>query len=240
MRYVDKSSNVGLIREAELRLKLVRHYNQDDKVREIIRVLYSGCCSFCGSSPEISSFFQIEHFYPKKNKSYRKYAKDIRNLHYCCQRCNTLKGAKTHSNIFSPNFYLSGADWLCSNSKKIESELFFFGHLLYSRNLNYASIDRGEQTIRLFNLNNANDSGRSNRQSLVEARLRVFATVYNLLEALYDLLSNYAPANNNAIQMIFLIVIGYTNQTSAFHTMVVQNFGDDIFRLLYVFNRVRI
>ena len=146
MRFVEKTvlSN-SLVIEAQRLLTGSKHYNQNDRVRDIIRSLYSGCCAFCECSPEEGSFFQIEHFYPKNLSSFKKYAKSIENLHYTCQRCNTLKGRKVHYNILSPNYYLDSNKWKESQKEKIENELFYIGHLMFSDSKsNPSTIDRGK------------------------------------------------------------------------------------------------
>lgn len=39
-------------------------YNESN-VRKYLRKVYHGCCAFCECNPETSSFFEIDHFYPK-------------------------------------------------------------------------------------------------------------------------------------------------------------------------------
>ncbi len=237
MRFVEKNKlSNALVVEAQVLLNTFRYYNQSDRVKDIIRSLYSGCCAFCECSPEDGAFFQIEHFYPKNVKEFSKYAKSIENLHYSCQRCNTLKGRKVHLNIFSPNYFLRSSSWIETDFLKIETEVYYVGHLLFSSNSKLHSIDRGQETIQLFDLNNFNGSRRSSRQHLIESRLRVYEIVYKMLTVLFDLLSNYKKGNNTAIEILFSIVIKYTNKSSHFSTMVIHNFGSDIYKLLVVYN----
>ncbi|MGQ3014169.1 MAG: hypothetical protein ACT6QS_10715 [Flavobacteriales bacterium] len=236
MRFVEKNklSNT-LVIEAQVLLNASNHYNQSDRVKDIIRSIYSSCCAFCECSPEDGSFFQIEHFYPKNIKRFRKYAKSIENLHYSCQRCNTLKGRKVHLNIFSPNYFLHSSSWIETSFQKIEKELYYVGHLLFSSNSKSFSVDRGKETIQLFDLNNVNGSIRSSRQHLIESRLRIYEIVYKILTALFELISNYKKENNNAIEILFSIVIKYTNRTSHFSTMIIHNYGSDIYKLLNIY-----
>ncbi|MGJ1323930.1 hypothetical protein ACR780_14680 [Sphingobacterium faecium] len=237
MRFVEKNKfSSALVTEAQSLLNASKHYNQRDRVKDIIRSLYSGCCAFCECSPEDGSFFQIEHFYPKNVKRFSKYAKSIENLHYSCQRCNTLKGRKVHLNIFSPNYFLHSSSWIETDFLKIETELYYVGHLLFSSNSKFLSADRGKETIQLFDLNNFNGSIRSSRQHLIESRLRVYEIVYKILTALFELLSNYKKDNNNVIEILFSIVIKYTNRISHFSTMIIHNFGSDIYKLLVIYN----
>jgi len=237
MRFVEKNIITNsLVIEAQILLNASRHYNQSDRVKDIIRKLYYGCCAFCECSPEDGLFFQIEHFYPKNVTAYKKYAKSIENLHFSCQRCNTLKGRKVHLNIFSPNYFLSGGSWGLSKIEKIEGELYYVGHLLFFKNSITPSINRGLETIKLFDLNNINGSIRSSRQHLIESRLRVYDNVYKILSVIYELILNYKMDFDNAIIILFSIVIKYTNSSSHFSTMVIHNFGSDIHKLLVIYN----
>lgn len=239
MRYVKKTSTDPLVVEAETILKSINHYNDSDRLRDIIRILYSGCCAFCGSHPEHSSFYQIEHFYPKGMGHYRSFAKDINNLHYGCQRCNTLKSTQVHLNIFSPNSYLLGGDWKQTTAAKIEMELLYVGHILYSINNRQGSVDRAKETIKLFDLNNENGAGRSIRRHLVEERIRIYDSVFQILNIIYHLIIEERPSTyiHEAIKSLFRMVMRYTNSRSPYSNMIAQNFGDDIFKLLSIFLR---
>lgn len=236
MKYIEKNLVTNnLVIEAQSLLDLSKRYNENDRVREIIRIIYSGCCAFCECSPEDGSFFQIEHFYPKSNSKFRKFKMRIENLHYSCQRCNNLKGKLVNLNIFSANYFLTNhLMWAISSTAKIESEIFYIGHLLFSKNKVALSIDRGQETINLFDLNNFNGANRSRRLFLVESRLRVFATVQKIITAIFELISNYTPNNNKAIEILFLIAIKYTNNNTHYSTMTIHNFGADIYKLLSI------
>jgi uncharacterized protein (TIGR02646 family) len=241
MRFVEKNILANsLVIEAQTLLNTSKHYNQNDRVRDIIRSLYSSCCAFCECSPEDGSFFQIEHFYPKNISKFKIYAKSIENLHYSCQRCNTLKGRKVHTNILSPNYYLNSNKWIETQSEKIENELYYIGHLLFSINTNPSSIDRGNETIKLFDLNNKNGSIRSSRQHLIESRLRVFDNSYNVLNVIYELLVNYEKKNNKAIELLFSIFLKNINRTSHYSIMIIHNFGSELMKLLSIYNKVKV
>ncbi|KAA2239620.1 hypothetical protein F0L74_25855 [Chitinophaga agrisoli] len=242
MRYVEKLATDPLVIEAQGILENVNHYNDSDRVKDIIRILYSGCCAFCGSYPEHSSFYQIEHFYPKGIAVYSHYVKDIFNLHYGCQRCNTLKSTPVHLNIFSPNTYLRGNKWNHSTAKKIETELVYIGHILYPMNNRAGSIDRAKETIKLFDLNNDNGAGRSGRQHLVEERIRIFDSVFQILNTIYHLIKEEQSGTyiNQSIKFLFRIVVRYLDPQSPYSNMIAQNFGDDIFKLLSIFLQKRL
>lgn len=237
MRYVEKSTDNTLVLEAQEILKTVNHYNESDRVKDIIRMLYSGCCAFCGSYPEHSSFYQIEHFYPKGKANYKQYEKDIFNLHYSCQRCNSLKKTPVHLNIFSPNAFLKGNKWEQCIPEKIENELVYIGHILFSINNRAGSVDRAQETITLFDLNNENGAGRSGRQHLVEERIKVFDNVFQLLNIIYHLIKekSSSPYIDRSIIFLFKIVMPYLSPESPYSKMIAQNFSEDIYRLLYIF-----
>lgn len=241
MRYIEKNISFNsLANEAQLLLNSSTHYNENDRVREIIRIIHYGCCSYCECSPEDGSFFHIEHFYPKNLSIYKKYEKSIENLHYSCQRCNSLKGSKVHLNIFSTNYYLDNhSNWHITNPYKIENELFYVGHLLFSNNTISSSIERGNETMKLFDLNNFNKANRSNREYLVESRLRVFESAIDIINVIYELLLNYTPSTNNAIKILFNSLMKYTNQSSHYSTMIIHNFGSDIHKLMLIYLKIK-
>lgn len=232
MRYVDKLTFTELAAEAQQRLNAAAGYNSDTRVRDIIRIVYQGCCAFCGSSPEASSFFQIEHFYPKlKSGKYHQYEKDFFNLHYSCQRCNQLKGHKPHYKILSPNYFLDNGTWKHTQPDKIDKELFYVGHLLYATKQN----GRGAATIRLFDLNNHNGRGRSNRAYLVESRIRIFDQVYQLMNLLYEMLNDDSYFHDKIMSSLFCQISVFMTGDSPYANMIIQNFGEGLLQLLEVF-----
>src|SRR4051812_11585257 len=131
MRYIEKNPGNTLVKEAKALLASSATYDEKPRVREIIRLLYGGCCTFCGSTVEEGSFYQIEHFYPKGMAAYLKYDKDLENLHYSCTRCNFRKGRVLRHKIFSPNFFLdSTGKWKAALPEKLEREIYYIGHLV--------------------------------------------------------------------------------------------------------------
>jgi hypothetical protein len=241
MRYVEKLIIDPLVVEAQAILRTAGHYNESDRVKDIIRIIYSGCCAFCNSTIEHSSFYQIEHFYPKGNPLYSRYIKNIFNLHYGCQRCNTLKGTAVHPFIFSPNYYLSGHTWTLTNPKKIDQELIYVGHIAYSIRNRFGSTDRAQATIDLFDLNDDNGGGRSGRRYLVEERIRTFDQVFELVATIYHLIQEekISPFIDRAIKLLFTMVVRYVSPRSPYSKMIVQNFGEDIFKLLTIYLKKR-
>ncbi|RQO64867.1 hypothetical protein DBR43_31810 [Pedobacter sp. KBW06] len=244
MRWVDKNSLSEHLKEASSILEKINDYNDDVRIRDIIRDIYSGCCAYCGSSPESASYFQIEHFYPKNSMyGFDKYEKDIKNLHYSCQRCNALKREIPHPNLFSPNFYLIKGEWVHSNPDKFKRELIYVGHLLYSRDIK--NVDRGQYSIDLFDLNNLNGSGRSNRSYLVEARIKVYDEVFQLLNLLYTLLEKtfrskeITQIEKEILDILFIRLIKYMSPDAAYSNMVIDNFGESLLELLGVFSKIK-
>lgn len=238
MRYIDKDFDQDIVRGTDLLLSKAKSYNSDQQVRDNLRIIYSGCCAYCESSFEEGAYFQIDHFYPKSIKKYRRYAKDIRNLHYSCQRCNNIKGAKFRE-VLSPNWYLNGTQWELTRKEKINNEIYYVGHLLYSRNLSEDSLNRGENTISVFNLNNTNAAIRGNRSYLVESRLKVCNNVHLLLKSITDLLINYNKSSNSVIDILLSQVMSAMHPSSCYSTMVIQNYGDMLMKLLKTYIKLR-
>lgn len=240
MRYIPKDSKDIKVQQAESLLNSIRDYNSSQKVRDIIRDLYNGCCAYCDCTFEDGAYYQLDHFYPKSRAKYKKFRKCIKNLHYSCQRCNNLKGNKEPHNILSPNYYLTNdLEWQMTNREKINDELIYVGHLLFSINKNANSIDRGLETIKIFNLNNTDFNARGNRRFLVECRIKTFASVYHIMAAIYALLANYSPKNNYAIETLFKVLIPNTYESSHFSNMIIHNFGNSIIQLLSIYFKLK-
>lgn len=241
MKFIDKDLTNELVKDAQQRLLKAKDYNSDPIVRDEIRKIYNGCCAYCESSFEEGAYFQIEHFYPKGLKKYKLLSKDIRNLHYSCQRCNNLKGIKNQE-ILSPNWFLYNGNWVLTRKEKISQEIYYVGHMLYSRNTSDGSVDRGRNTIELFNLNNDNIKIRNNRSFLVESRLRTLNNVYNQLKCIKNLLSNYdiLPCEiNESIEILFNQVIYAVQPNAHYSTMIIQNYGDIIIKLLRIYVQIK-
>ena len=237
MKYIEKDLNNPIVKNALVRLNRSKSYNSDPIVRDEIRYIYNGCCAYCESTFEDGAFFHIEHFYPKNNKKYKKYSKDIRNLHYSCQRCNTLKGTKIDE-IMSPNWYLDSGQWKLSTTGKIDREIYYVGHLLFSKHCIIGSIDRGFNTIQLFNLNNT-ASAINGRGYLVESRLELLYSVHQLHRAVLSLLQNYNKSNNLVLDVLFEQIIETYQNTHHFSTMVLHNYGKLTLRLLQIYYSIK-
>lgn len=235
MRYIRKDINQDIVVETMLLLKKTKDYNSDVKVRDNLRRIYDGCCAYCECTPEAGAFYHIEHFYPKNHKIYKIYRKSIENLHYSCPICNTLKGQKIPTGIFSPNYYLDKAgNWAITADTKIENELYYIGHLLFAKNINPSSINRGQDTIDFFNLNDENHKSKR-RKYLVESRIRCIADVSDIIKILIDKLSNYSSKDNSTIEVLLLKLVEFTESSSNFSTMVIHNYGNEIIKLLKIY-----
>lgn len=109
MRYIKKDIDPVVQKQ----LNQTNDYNCNSAKRYIGNK-YGQTCAYCECKPEVGSYFQIEHFYEKSE--YPQFRRDLRNLHYSCQRCNNLKEHnKTIRPILSPNWVLS-CDGKCNNS----------------------------------------------------------------------------------------------------------------------------
>jgi len=233
LKFIDKDLKDKRFHEAQYLLSRSRTYSSSLRLKSILRDVYNGLCVYCESSIEQNSFSQIEHFYPKAK--YHILAKDYRNLHYCCQRCNNMKGSADPINILSPNYYLKSDRWNCSNHKKIEEELVYYGPFLFSVNKNADSIDRGSHTIAMFDLNANRYKDRSSRRYLLEMRIREYNHTFNILKALYELMLNYNPMNDNAIHILFDELLRAISPSNQYSTMVVHNFGSSIINLIKIY-----
>jgi len=232
MRFIEKLNYTELSAEAKIILS-TKDYNESGRIKEILRIIYHDCCVYCQSSSESGSFGHIEHFYPKNpEKGFDGYRNVYENLHLSCQRCNTLKGENLPDGIYSPNLYLEKGVWVKSEPGKINREMVYYGHLLFNTSHPIGSTDRADNTIKLFDLNNRNNKmGRSSRRHLIEARLRVFCTVREILEAVYNLLSAYHPTIDKAVQSLLTLAIKFTEKSSPYSGMVLDNFGSDLLNL---------
>lgn len=225
--------------ECELAQKALQKYSSGKKynnevVQNVLRQIYHGCCAYCEGKVEPTAYFEIEHYYPKKNKSHREYKQwvtEFKNLHYACPRCNRLKGNKDPKfyHILSPNYYFDNGGWV-TKPNEIDSSLYYAGHKVFART---GSL-QGEGTIAVFKLNE--------RQSLWIDRLRKYAECYYLMNVIYGLLgksSKEVKDLDSALQILFGQLVAYTNPDAAYSTMIVQNFGTEICKLMKVWQYKR-
>jgi len=63
-------------------------YRQDD-VKETLEKMYGRHCCYCELIVGVSSYGRIEHLKPKSKPQFYRYAFDWKNLHWCCEICNT-------------------------------------------------------------------------------------------------------------------------------------------------------
>lgn len=226
MRFVRRSDTDIETLVAVSKLKQQKKYNID-VVKNSLRKIYHGCCAYCEGKVEPVAYFEIEHFYPKMK--YPQWKLDFHNLHYACPRCNRLKGEKVKK-ILSPNYYNNSGKWEMY-PKEIDHCVRYVGHkLVVYRKADKLLKQKGKSTIKLFQLND--------RPSLVLARLRRYSEVYNLLEIIYEVLeqmNNIVPRKmEGALSKLFQQLISYTEPDSAYSTMVIHNFGDEIYKLLQI------
>jgi len=241
MRYIAKDAKAPLVIEAKLLVATSATYDENPRVREIIRLIYGGCCAFCGSTVEEGSYYQIEHFYPKGKAAYKSRDKDLENLHYCCTRCNFRKGRVLRDKIMSPNYFLDkSGNWQDTLPEKLEREIYYFGHMVYAHNYNPGPIDRGAETITLFNLNNTDPSGKSHRGYLVERRLRHYNLIYRQVQAVYNLLEWYHPSIDLAVNLLLENIMEYFREEHPWSVMVIHNFGDDVLKLLMIYDALKV
>lgn len=71
-------------------------YNQPE-IREALKAMYNGKCCYCENKIGKEAAENIEHFKPKSNPKFHFLAFKWENLHWCCARCNQIKGSKWNS-----------------------------------------------------------------------------------------------------------------------------------------------
>lgn len=226
MRYVGREEFEW---ECDLAQKALQKYSNGKKynnevVQNVLRQIYHGCCAYCEGRVEPTAYFEIEHYYPKTK--YAQWRTEFKNLHYACPRCNRLKGNKDPKSyhILSPNLYYEDGTWL-AKPNEIDESVFYAGHKVFAR----TGSQMGKGTIKVFQLNE--------RQSLWIDRLRRYAECYYLMNVICGLLSKNSKdvrELDSTLQILFGQLISYTNSSSAYSTMVIQNFGDEICKLLKV------
>lgn len=228
MRFIEKDLETPLVQEAIIRLSLASDYDKDSRVRDIIRILYSGCCAYCECKPEAGASYQIEHFYPKdKDLGFSKWRKDIRNLHYSCPACNTKKHLLVPHEFLSPNYILEDGRWVISNSREIEDRMRYRDFMLFTTALDEDD-KKAFNTINKLHLNS--------RPYLVESRIRCFHRVTVLLQTICGLLSA-RECDNEVLSILFKLLIEHTETKSEYSTMVIQNYGAEIIKLLKIWEK---
>lgn len=113
---------------------------------------------------------------------------------------------------------------------EIDESLYYSGHKVFAR----GDSQQGKGTIKVFKLNE--------RHSLWIDRLRRYAECYYLMNVLCGLLekkSKDVKELDSTLQILFGQLISYTNPDSAYSTMIVQNFGEEIWKLLKIWQYKR-
>ena len=231
MRYVGREKFEW---ECKLAQKALRKYSNGKKynnevVQNVLRQIYHGCCAYCEGRVEPTAYFEIEHYYPKtKNTRWRT---EFRNLHYACPRCNRLKGEKEPKvhHILSPNYYFDNEAWV-TKPDEIDTCLYYAGYKVFAR----TGSQEGEGTIKVFKLNE--------RQALWIDRLRRYAECYYLMNVICGLLGKKSKDVKNledTLRILFGQLMAYTNPDAAYSTMIVQNFGEEICKLMKIWQYKR-
>lgn len=246
MKYIDKKEEYIPIVQGWLDSS--KDYNSDDNVRKYLRYVYSGCCAYCQCQPEIGSYFNVEHFYDidsyvdKPNKDHP-LSKDIRNLHYSCERCNKLKMNQSADLILSPNYYLLDSNGKCEEWRKYRPEeisfwLYYEGPYIFPYKSNKAI-----KTINTFDLNARIQNGRRSRASLVSDRKKVLSVAAQKLQDIWSLVAGkdgdaYAaqisllearPIMTQIEQLLEMML-----DDAPYSTMIIDNFGEPLLRLIEI------
>lgn len=251
MRYIHREEESMQTVQAALN-RTGKYYCQ--KAKKYLKETYCHICAYCESEVEASSYFEVEHFYPKSEDSGipKSYKTDIHNLHYACKRCNVIKNAKL-TPILSPNFYKEKPSdesqrWIGNNNAyKIElhEKLWYVGHLLFTNNDSKAN-----NTISLLHLNNEE----RDRGSLIESRIRQYCFATFILDILYlkvrelkDYCENTAiDTDYESGKQYLLMELTYyfaqlrimMNHGAPYSQMIIDNFKIPLYQLLAITNKI--
>lgn len=228
MRYIEKP--IALCKDVDSFYASRRSKTEYDYpfVRDQLESVYGKCCAYCGIRI-VESTPNIEHFYPKAEDAYEKYRRDFRNLHYSCWGCNQAKRTADMTHVLSPNYYLKDGKWKVS-PQEIREHLHYARFMLCS---NFKDSERkGECTIQELQLNT--------RASLLEERIRTLNRAKNLIEDVVELLEEYRETKDSRLKKKFAELVKMVDRNESFSEMVLQNYGEDIERLLIVWGRYKI
>lgn len=169
--------------------------------------MYKGCCSYCESKINITSYPEIEHFKPKS--LYPELCFDYSNLHYSCKRCNLAKGSNYNSDMINPS------------DDNPEEYIKYIGELAVSINDN----KRGTVMIESLKLND--------RADLRDERIKYlneFSRNYELLITTIEELLSRGADDLNLVRPFIISFIENVNIKSghgeSYCTMIRQNFLD--------------
>lgn len=225
MKYIEKNEEDTIYRIIDDCLVHSSDYDKSATAKNLLLQMYHNSCAYCESTPSEGCYMQIEHFYPKSRHIWDVYRKDLKNIHISCPICNTLKGATSPKSFLSPNYRIKNHKW--ENRDEISSSIHYCGPFLYvSKGIPKLQRRRTKSTIQKLRLNT--------RPSLVESRLRVFASACELIEVLESLLRNYCKENETSINIVMKLLIEMTAPHSHYSSMILQNFGNTILTLLLI------
>lgn len=258
MRYVKKYFENPIIEQEILNNWMNSNGSDEDKkynepnVRAFLRRVYHGCCAYCECSPEVGSYFEIEHFYPKSMTRKHDnpvvkdtFHKEIKNLHYSCPRCNKRKGTfdTTKKTILTDNYYydFKAEKWIEVSQEEIDK------HIVYNKHLLYPLSKEAKRTIEMFDLNGEKpESSGTTRAYLVRCRLIVYLQAFLKIKKIYEALEKYRDDNciiisddDKRIKSLFKeLYLYYLDDSAQFNTMIYQNFGHEIVLLLNIYQEL--
>jgi uncharacterized protein (TIGR02646 family) len=179
-------------------------------IQNSLRNMYKGCCCYCESIIEHTSFMNIEHFKPKSK--YKSLCYEYSNLHYCCTVCNNRKRSTFNELLISPT------------EDNPELYIKYIGGTAKSIDNN----ERGIETINVLDLN---------RNCLKDVRSKIIKEIENEIKYIIKIIE-FAKESNDKQTCIEIISI-YVNKIrddiknksshgSNYCTMIKHNF-DTIF-----------
>ena len=206
--------------------KLNKFYNSENVKKHLV-LCYGRKCCYCESLIPSTSYFHVDHFYPKSPsnglpKQFRnkfRYAfhivNDVRNFHLACNRCNVLKSDFVGLAL-SPNYYYKKGQWKCSSEDFITKNLKYKGARVESSKEFKSFIEK-------LYLNESTDIEKKGlHMSLLLERTRYLNKIGAILHACYALCyaKKYEDAKN-----LFDSLSSCFGKRAHFSRMIVINYG---------------
>jgi len=225
MKTIKRNFNSNLHNEIQKYLTNNKKYNYPI-VQKFLRDIYNWVCCYCESRFDFSAYSEIEHFYPKSVKEYKIYERNISNLHYSCPRCNRLKWDdspwkywKKIVKIYSPNFVLSGTDFIFPEFK-VEDNFYYDNYEIKFKN------NIAEWTIELFDLN-----WEDKRIFLKEERIRVYDKALQLSEEINKLIDIKNIKLKGTIKYLLQELSNMMKENTPYSTMIKEQFWEIYIKL---------
>lgn len=212
----------------KIKKEALENFYKQENVRKHLVFCYGLKCSYCESLISSTSYFEVDHFYPKnptsslprqfKNFNDYKYkiVNDVRNFHLSCKRCNLNKKDFTGLAL-SPNFYHTGKQWKKYKSSFIEKNFSYEG----------ATVKCSKVYLPFIEKMHLNTSTEGEKKGLHLSLLLERTRHLNKIGLLLNLCKNLCLAGDleNA-RIIYDFLGSYFEKKAQFSRMIVINWGN--------------